>query len=491
MAIKKTLRLLLALAVGALSPVLLVAQGDATGELSTPKDMFEVGVGGGHLFVAGDVTFKPGYAYGLHIRKATDYVFSLRLDAMMGKAMGENPTTNIAREFEMDWFSVTGLGVFTLNNFRFDRASRKINYYAMAGAGANSFMTEFKSAGTDGNPRFGTIEAGWAPHATVGAGLAFRLGKKVNIALEHQASSLFGQRSDELDGITKEDGVRSVGTDLINYTSLQINFNIGNASNRSEPLYWCNPLESMIADMQSTKRRVDEALVDSDGDGVIDAIDQEPNTPTDAPVDTKGRTLDSDKDGVADYLDKEPYYPPRAGERVNADGVVVNPITPAGAGGGVTEARVQEMIDQALARYGITEERRTVADFFLPMIHFSTDGAVIKYSDYGTLASIGRMMKNDETMRLVITGHTDQTGGENYNDALSYQRALAVIDHLVNQHGIGRGRLVLQWKGSKEALVPSATSYMNRRVEFSVASSSDVEMDPPAGASRSGSTDGY
>ncbi|MBK7873772.1 MAG: hypothetical protein IPJ74_25500 [Saprospiraceae bacterium] len=46
---------------------------------------------------------------------------------------------------------------------------------------------------------------------------------------------------------------------------------------------------------------------------------------------------------------------------------------------------------------------------------------------------------------------------------------------------LGRGRLVIQWKGQQEALVPSASSYMNRRVEFRVAAPEDVEMDPPSG----------
>lgn len=461
-----------------------------SGGIATPKDMLEMGIHTGYFFIAGDVKQEFGYGYGLHFRKATDYMFSLRLDLMGGQASGKNPVTNIAREYELSWYSATALGVFSLNNFRFDRVNRRFNYFAMVGGGGNYYTSDFSSAGSDGNPRMGVIEREIAPHATVGAGLAVRLGKKVNVAIESQGFVLFGKRADQLDGITKEDGVRSAFTDIPVYTSLRINFNLGNSSNRSEPLYWCNPLEGVMKDLEAVKKRQDEALADTDNDGIIDAIDQEPDTPADVPVDTKGRTLDSDKDGIADYKDKEPYYPPRTGETVNEDGVVINPIGgPGGSGGGVTEARVQEMIDAALAKYGITEQRRAVADFFLPMIHFGTDNATIKYSDYGTLAGIGRLMKNDESMRIVVIGHADQTGAENYNDLISYQRAKNVVDHLVNQYGIGRGRLVLQWKGSKESLVPQSASFMNRRVEFSVARSTDIEMDPPAGGTTT--PDGY
>ena len=80
----------------------------------------------------------------------------------------------------------------------------------------------------------------------------------------------------------------------------------------------------------------------------------------------------------------------------------------------------------------------------------------------------------------MVTGFTDATGGEAYNNQLSYQRSKSVIDHLVDNHGIGRGRLVLQWKGNQESLVPSSSSYMNRRVEFRSAGAGDYEMDPPA-----------
>jgi outer membrane protein OmpA-like peptidoglycan-associated protein len=121
-----------------------------------------------------------------------------------------------------------------------------------------------------------------------------------------------------------------------------------------------------------------------------------------------------------------------------------------------------------------------VTELFLPMIHFGSDSYTIKYSDYGTLASIARMMKGNPNMKLVVTGFTDQTAPENYNNNLSYSRAKSVVDHLVNNHGIGRGRLILQWKGQGEPLVPATSSYMNRRVEFRMANPEDVEQDPPS-----------
>ena len=142
---------------------------------------------------------------------------------------------------------------------------------------------------------------------------------------------------------------------------------------------------------------------------------------------------------------------------------------------------MKELIDQSLQNYQLTDNRTTAAEWFLPMIHFATDAYVIKYSDYGNLASVARTLRSNPNLRLVVTGFADATGTENYNKQLSYNRAKAVIDHLVTNHGVGRGRLVLQWKGSQEGLVPTNSSYMNRRVEFRVAGPGDYEMDPPSG----------
>jgi len=442
-----------------------------------PKDMYEVGVSGGSFFVSGEIDPEFGFAYGLHLRKATDYLFSLRLDAVMGEANGKGRGNDDFWEFDSQWLSGSVIGVFSLNGLRFDKPRKKVNIYLMGGAGLNSYKTNYKTPGGNG-PRIETVEKEIAPHVVIGGGISFRLSNKVNVGIEHQAFGLFGTRSDLLDGVNRENGVRSAFSDVPNFTSFQLNFNLGSPTKRSEPLYWGGFGQDIISSIDELKKRQDTAIADTDQDGVIDAIDQEPNTPKDVPVDTKGRTLDSDKDGVPDYKDLEPYYPVRAGERVNEDGVVVNPIS---RPGGVTEDRVKQMIDEALGRYGLSEPKNNVAEWFLPMIHFGADSYTVKYADYGTLASIARMLKSNPDMRLVITGYTDQTGPETYNEGLSYQRAKVIAEHLVNQHGIGRGRLVLQWKGQQEALVPQSASYMNRRVEFRVASGSDVEMDPPAG----------
>ena len=490
--------LLLTLALMLCTGFFVQAQED-TGNYGTPKDMFEIGIGGGYAFVAGDVTQSPGYGVGLHVRKSLDYVFSLRFDGFYGQLSGEETiSVDNVRRFETTYMAGTAYGVISANSLRFNNSVRKVNLFAMIGVGGSYFSAD-RQSGTrtppDGSfPNEG--EYGFAPHIAGGAGLAFRISPRVNIGLDHQAFFAFGQRSDRMDGL---DLGANRFRDIMHFTQLTLNFNIGNRTKSSEPLYWVNPLENVISDLSDLKKKSEMAIEDSDNDGVIDAVDQEPNTPPDVPVDTKGRTLDSDRDGVPDYKDREPYFPPRPGERVDEEGVVVNPMTPQG-GGGVTEDRVREIIAEELQNYQLRDQNTAtgggaaagqMAEWFLPMIHFGADSDRVKYSDYGTLSSIARMMKGNPNLRIVVTGHADSSATEEYNNDLSYRRAKSVIEHLVNNHGIGRGRLVLQWKGESKLLVPTGNSYMNRRVEFSVAQPDDVEMDPPAGNSGGDSNDGY
>lgn len=465
-------------------------------DYGTPKDMIEFGVHAGYFFVGGDVPQQPGYGVGLHARKSLDYVFSLRFDGFYGTARGEegDPVDDDFFEHKTTYISGTGFGIISANNLRWNKSTRKTNLYALVGVGGAAFKPRVnvdQRSGDLTDPAFSV-----APHVATGAGIALRVSDRMNIGLEHQIFFPMGSLGDNIDGQTIQGGGnRTLSRDMLNYTSIRLNFNIGDPTKSSLPLYWVNPMENVMNELDNIKQNQDLALQDSDNDGVIDAIDQEPNTLPDVPVDTKGRTLDSDRDGVADYKDREPYFPPRPGERVNEEGVVVNPTNV--PSDGVTEDRVRELISEELQNYQLRQGESSggsaaqMTEWFLPMIHFGTDSDRIKYADYGTLSSIARMMKGNPQLRIVVTGFADASAPESYNDELSYLRAKAVVDHLVNNHGIGRGRFVIEWKGENDLLVPNGNSYMNRRVEFRVAKADDVEMDPPAGINEDKEDDGF
>ena len=446
----------------------------------TNGSMLEFGIRPSYMWVAGDVESDSDYGVGLHFRKSLDHLFSFRLQGLYGGSRGRNE--NASRQFDSKWISASGLAVVTLNNFRFEGDTRKTNFLVMVGAGGNLNEVERQRDNgpwDDDHQRNLMIDSELTVHAVVGGGVNFRLSPRVNIGAEFQSFVPFGKRADALDGYSSAGNFR----DIQNVGSLSLNFNLGNSATKSEPLYWTNAFTPVRDEIDRIGSKVDDATKDSDGDGVVDAIDQEANTPAGVPVDTKGRVLDSDKDGVPDYKDLEPFFPPRAGEQVDANGVVMNRNDKP-----ITEDRVQEMIDASIARLkagdqaGTTTVRTERGEIYLPMIYFPLGQSTVKFSDYGILSSVARVLEGNPGMRMVIRGYTDRTGSASNNEVLSYRRAQAVVDHLVNQHGISRNNLILQYRGEENAIVPVDKSYINRRVEFLTAEPGASDDPAPAGA---------
>jgi outer membrane protein OmpA-like peptidoglycan-associated protein len=456
--------------------------------------MWEVGVKPYYAWVSGDVEAKFGYGGGIHLRKSLDHIFSLRVDALYANNAGDNgkafDSGDGNRRFESEWFSGTVLGVVTMNNFNFRGDTRSLNINAMAGAGANTFFGEYQcNVNTDNfgcreinlpfrEGRNGRVKRAFATHFSMGAGVAYRLNERFNIGVEYLAHLPVGSRADRLDGYTA-----SVFGDVQHVAGISLNINLGNSSRRTEPRYWTNAFTPLKEDVAALNRRVDAATTDSDGDGIVDSMDEEAGTPTGVPVDTRGRTLDSDRDGVPDYRDQEPFFPPRPGESVNADGVVTNRIDAP-----LTQLEIQEMIDTSIARAmaqgssvtnTTTQVNTGLGAIYLPMISFPINQATVSYNDYGVLASIARLLSANPGVRLIVRGYTDRTGNANTNRRLSYRRASNVIEHLVTSHGLARDRFVLQYRGEEEAIVPLDRSRVNRRVEFLQAGPEATEDDPP------------
>lgn len=108
----------------------------------------------------------------------------------------------------------------------------------------------------------------------------------------------------------------------------------------------------------------------------------------------------------------------------------------------------------------------------LENIYFETGKAVLKPESYDQLDQVIELLENNETLRMEISGHTDNTGSLRVNTRLSEERAKAVVDYLVSQ-GIDKERL--EWKGYaySQPIAPNDTEEgraKNRRVEFKILS---------------------
>ena len=473
-------------------------------KLFSGSDQTEVGVHLGVSAVIGDLNIKPNFGIGVHVRKALDHTFSLRVDVSYARLVSEAPNTTSytyggpgdARKIKgaSSNFITGGLQlVVSLNNGRWDGGLRSINPYVFGGVGVSSNGLNVDVASGPTGTQTGSQEfkqSGFTtinPTAEAGAGIAFRVNDKVNIAIEEKLTTLFGRGADLLDAYSFR------YRDFASLTNVRLNFNIGGGAGKDKktlPLWWTNPGEQTQADIAELKARPKLDLTDTDADGIIDMLDQEKETPAGARVDTRGIALDSDADGYADYKDKEPYSP--VGYKVDNNGVAMVP-KPAY----VTEADVDRIVEGKLAKFkaslgDITTKSASpsMADWFLPMIHFDLNSSTIKNSEYGNLSSVASVMKSNPSIRIAVTGFTDKTATDGYNEGLSYRRAQMAIDALVKRFGVDRSRLVLTYQGEENTLVPTnGVSVMNRRVEFKVATS-ESEMSAPTKGMKSKSYKG-
>jgi OOP family OmpA-OmpF porin len=146
--------------------------------------------------------------------------------------------------------------------------------------------------------------------------------------------------------------------------------------------------------------------------------------------------LDSDGDGVTDDMDQCPGTP--AGTRVDAKGCPL-PVA-------------------------------QVASIKLK-VNFAFDSTVVQEKYFTDLGELAKFLKRFEDVDVKIDGYTDSVGPETYNQQLSQRRAQAVVDTLVNQHGIAASRLQAVGYGEANPVASNDTAEgraENRRVMASL-----------------------
>lgn len=102
-------------------------------------------------------------------------------------------------------------------------------------------------------------------------------------------------------------------------------------------------------------------------------------------------------------------------------------------------------------------------------IEFAYNSSQISTTSIPFLAEIGKMLSLPEfsTKRMVIEGHTDAVGSEDYNRYLSKMRAEAIKNYLVDNYQIQPNRLTVIGLGESDPLPEvDPNDAINRRVQF-------------------------
>ncbi len=123
---------------------------------------------------------------------------------------------------------------------------------------------------------------------------------------------------------------------------------------------------------------------------------------------------------------------------------------------------------------------------FFPDVNFDFNKATLNDLGKGRVRQIAQLLASVPSLKIVVEGHTDYVGTDDYNQKLGASRAESVIKDL-NELGIDASRLSPISYGESKPVFTEETDWaraVNRRVQFSVqgqaAEAKPAEELPPA-----------
>ncbi len=405
-----------------------------------PRDQWELGISGGAGYILGDLKSKIGIVGGLSLRKSLGHVVSLRA-GWTGSLINGSRAYGQGADYKTQEHMLSLDALFSLNTASYYRGDPKGNFYALAGYSLvlsqskrlmpngqyNIVHDEFqrglittmfgKSVPSPVNPNGSKSQ--WLMHALdLGGGYAIKVSDKVNFGIEQKFVFL---PTDYLDGFSS-----GKSNDILSYTTLRLNVNLGNTAKRIQPLWWVNPNNYIYNEVNAPKhmKMPPVVLPDADGDGVPDQFDQEPNTPAGCPVDTHGVSRDTDGDGVPDCKDKE-LLTPQSCFPVDADGVGKCPEPPC--------------CDSLRSMMTATPTCSLTA---LPSITFKGNSIRISKDAEALLASAAAQINANPSCNVKVIGYG---ASSKQAQQLSWDRVNAVINYLVTKQGISDSRFIFTY----------------------------------------------
>lgn len=462
-----------------------------------PRNMWEIGVKGGYTYGFTDVkNWGPTGGFGVHVRKALGYVFSLRaeydwlrlrgLNYQPTQAYGKNNVLSsyygtdggplIFYNFRSTVHELSLQGVFTFNNINFHKAKTGWNYYIFGGFAAMTYSTFYKTVNASNVPydytsvitqygpdftyknrkdirkavknvltgdwttmaqRSGGSTLGGAPLAAagvVGMGFQFKLNNRFNIAVE--------------------DKYTFTTSDLIDGQQWQNNYTAGSftsiAQTRSADSY--NFL-SVGLNYNIGKHAVEPLWWLNPLDYAYNEINAPRHMKLPKPV-----LDDADGDGVTDQFDLEPNTP--KGSPVDSHGVSRDTD-----GDGVPDFKDKELITptqcQPVDADGVGKcpdpqcckdlkayidsngggpRKCNVGD--LPSITFKGRSVTLSKDAQALLASTAEKLKNSPSCHIAVIGYGESSKAA---QQLSWDRVNAVINYLVEKEGISSDRFIFRY----------------------------------------------
>jgi len=126
------------------------------------------------------------------------------------------------------------------------------------------------------------------------------------------------------------------------------------------------------------------------------------------------------------------------------------------------EAELRNAMAQSEAA-SIQREQNILTATFKGDVMFDFDSSILKPGAYAELDRVAKILNNYPQTSIRVEGHTDSTGSESYNQALSERRAETVQSALV-QRGVDPMRIEAVGFGESQPI--SSDNATNRRVNI-------------------------
>jgi outer membrane protein OmpA-like peptidoglycan-associated protein len=467
-----------------------------------PRNEWELGVKGGYTTGFTDVSnWGPTGGFGVHLRKALGYVFSLRaeydwirlrgLNTQYSNSYGRNPSLiqpdlypqqagggydRIFYNYRSTIHELSLQGVFSLNNINFHKAKTGWNMYFFGGFGAMTYGTKYKQDDSylagyanvinefpeDGKHKgdirkalknvltgdwnhiaerpIGGTKLGGVPLTMVGVvgmGFEFKLNNRFNIAVEDKVSL---STTDLIDGQQWQSNYNGPGTQN------------GIAQTRSSDAY--NFVSVGLNYNIFAKHAVEPLWWLNPLDYAYNEINAPRHMKLPKPI-----LDDADGDGVTDQFDLEPNTP--KGSPVDSHGVSRDTD-----GDGVPDFKDKELITptqcQPVDADGVgkcpdpqcckdlkayidsngvgTGHKCNIGD--MPSITFKGRSVTVSKDAKALLASTAEKLRNNPNCKIAVIGYGESSKAA---QQLSWDRVNAVINYLVEKEGISTDRFIFRY----------------------------------------------
>lgn len=138
----------------------------------------------------------------------------------------------------------------------------------------------------------------------------------------------------------------------------------------------------------------------------------------------------------------------------------------------IAHLSIKQVVDSKIRTNFQLDRIDVGAKMILKNIFFETNKATIKSESEAEMERVAKLLNENPTIRLEISGHTDNVGSYRANQRLSEARAKSVVDYLVEQ-GVAEDRLEYKGYSFNQPVADNNTAQgraQNRRVEFKVLS---------------------